>query len=647
MFQLIIDKRNELSRNQGADDEFTVVQVQPESALAAGDAALREPEPATKAAAKPAKAAKAAAKAVPRARKPSPAAVRPPPKAAPKAAAAAPARTARARKGSEDEGAAGEEWGAAANERDWRIKVCVRKRPLGRREVEAGHTDIVETESDVIRVLEPREKVDLTKYVERHEFRFDETFNEGHDNVHIYERTAKPLVDSVFMQRKAKATCFAYGQTGAGKTYTMMGSHGESAAAGDHTPGLIVLAAQDMFDYLAQPSFQDLALYVSFFEIYSGKLFDLLNGRRNLQAREDGKRNVVIVGIKEKSVSNVGDLLALIDHGNQVRSTGTTGANADSSRSHAILQFALKRRDTKKVYSKFSFIDLAGSERGADTAHTDRQTRMEGAEINKSLLALKECIRAMDLDAKHLPFRGSKLTQVLKDSFIGDSKTVMIANVSPVGECSEHTLNTLRYSDRVKELKGDKPGQKGAPKRMGGGASAQNPYMPHMQMDKGRQAVMSGNENAHRGKPPTHSGGNSAAALAAHNRATAHEAVSRHAHPRLPSHDDDPVALSLSQHELLIDTILTEQEDLIEAHRQQIDDIMELVKEEMDVLRTMDAPGAVIDDYVESLDRVLQKKVDTIGSLRTKLKSFRMKLQEEEQLHRSFSAADFKAHSGR
>jgi kinesin family protein 2/24 len=100
-----------------------------------------------------------------------------------------------------------------------------------------------------------------------------------------------------------------------------------------------------------------------------------------------------------------------------------------------------------------SFIDLAGSERGADTVDTNKQTRFDGAEINKSLLALKECIRALDQDKKHTPFRGSKLTQVLKDSFTGNSKTVMIANASPGSNNCEHTLNTLRYADRVKELK--------------------------------------------------------------------------------------------------------------------------------------------------------------------------------------------------
>jgi len=111
-----------------------------------------------------------------------------------------------------------------------------------------------------------------------------------------------------------------------------------------------------------------------------------------------------------------------------------------------------------------SFIDLAGSERGADVSDQNKQTRMDGAEINKSLLALKECIRALDLDKKHTPFRGSKLTQVLKDSFTGNSKTTMIANVSPATSCCEHTLNTLRYADRVKELR----------KELGGATSTRN-----------------------------------------------------------------------------------------------------------------------------------------------------------------------------
>ena len=102
--------------------------------------------------------------------------------------------------------------------------------------------------------------------------------------------------------------------------------------------------------------------------------------------------------------------MQVIGNGLQSRTSGVTGANADSSRSHAILQLQLKSAHDQKAYGKMSFIDLAGSERGADTIDQNKQTRLDGAEINKSLLALKECIRALDLEKKHLPFRGSKLT---------------------------------------------------------------------------------------------------------------------------------------------------------------------------------------------------------------------------------------------
>ena len=147
--------------------------------------------------------------------------------------------------------------------------------------------------------------------------------------------------------------------------------------------------------------------------------------------------------------------MQIIEFGSSVRITGVTGANMDSSRSHAILQISLKDNNNK-IHGKISFIDLAGSERGADVVDSNKQTRIDGAEINKSLLALKECIRALDQDKRHTPFRGSKLTLVLKDSFTGNCRTLMIGNISPCGSSCEHTLNTLRYADRVKELK--KPG---------------------------------------------------------------------------------------------------------------------------------------------------------------------------------------------
>lgn len=252
---------------------------------------------------------------------------------------------------------------------------------------------------------------------------------------------------------KAKVTCFAYGQTGSGKTFTMMGDMGKGKV-----PGLYLMAAQDLFE-TRDTKHKDLSVWVSFYEIYCGKAYDLLNKRTGCFIRVDAKENVHIVGLSERQIVNVDGLMDLIRLGSGARMTGQTGMNDESSRSHAILQIIL-RNHNNKMHGKMSFIDLAGSERGADVKDSQKQTRIDGAEINKSLLALKECrliftlgIRALDMDKKHTPFRGSKLTLVLKDSFIGNCKTVMIGNVSPAEGSCEHTLNTLRYADRVKELK--------------------------------------------------------------------------------------------------------------------------------------------------------------------------------------------------
>ncbi|XP_041095204.1 kinesin-like protein KIF24 [Polyodon spathula] len=325
-----------------------------------------------------------------------------------------------------------------------RIRVCVRKRPLGMQEERRGEADVVSTrDSGTVLIQDKKEAVDLTQYILQHVFHFDGVFDDACSNQDVYMKTAYPLIHHVF--NGGKATCFAYGQTGSGKTHTMIGTR--------QNPGLYALAAKDIFQQLEalQPS-RNLHVYISFFEIYCGQLYDLLDGKKRLFAREDGKHVVQIVGLREERVAGVDTLLEVISWGSKERSTGASGVNADSSRSHAIIQVQIKD-SAARVHGRISFIDLAGSERAADARDPDKQTKMEGAEINQSLLALKECIRALDQEHAHTPFRQSKLTQVLKDSFIGNSKTCMIANISPSHIATEHTLNTLRYADRVKELK--------------------------------------------------------------------------------------------------------------------------------------------------------------------------------------------------
>ena len=323
-----------------------------------------------------------------------------------------------------------------------RICVAVRKRPIPDPEM-----DIVEAQSPLCIVNEPKIKYDLSHYTDRHTFTFDEVFGEQCNNDTIYERCCLPLIETVFSH--GNATCFAYGQTGSGKTYTMLGSAKES--------GLYAIAARDIF---SRAGSIDAAVFVSFYEIYGRKIFDLLNDRERLYAREDADKVINICGLSEHQVTDIQEILAVITAGSAYRAAGQTSANAESSRSHAVLQIEV--RETKganprrgpKTIGRISFIDLAGNERGADTFDCDRKTRMEGAEINKSLLALKECIRALGMGKSHVPFRGSILTEVLRDSFTGNSRTTMIATISPSSQHCVNTLNTLRYTQRVKDLGG-------------------------------------------------------------------------------------------------------------------------------------------------------------------------------------------------
>ena len=146
----------------------------------------------------------------------------------------------------------------------------------------------------------------------------------------------------------------------------------------DSKNGIYALATKDVFKYLVSPKYKSLKLQVScsYFEIYSGKVFDLLSGKSKLRVLEDGKQQVQVVGLTETVVESVEDVLKLITSGNNLRTSGQTSANQHSSRSHAVFQIILRNASTKKLplYGKFSLIDLAGNERGADTSSANRQT---------------------------------------------------------------------------------------------------------------------------------------------------------------------------------------------------------------------------------------------------------------------------------
>ena len=326
-----------------------------------------------------------------------------------------------------------------------KISVIIRKRPLSRKENSNGEIDCVSCLNPKITIHECKIKIDgITKYLEDHEFYFDNTFSENESTEDVYNYTVAPMIDLVL--NSGIVTCFAYGQTGSGKTFTMKGIQN--------------LAIDSLFKESTKIKGKEFVFYISFFEIYGGRLYDLLNNKNKLQVLDDKKGNVHIFGLEEILTETPDDMRLIIDRANSIRTTHNTVTNETSSRSHAICNITIKENGSDEEYGKLSLVDLAGSERAQETQSNNRQRRAEGAEINKSLLALKECIRALDARKTsgnndiHVPFRASKLTHVLRDSFVSKSdksKIIMISCVSPSYCSSNHTINTLRYSDRLKE----------------------------------------------------------------------------------------------------------------------------------------------------------------------------------------------------
>lgn len=470
-----------------------------------------------------------------------------------------------------------------------RICVCVRKRPLNKKELSVKDLDVITIPSkDVVMVHEPKQKVDLTRYLENQTFRFDYAFDDSTTNEMVYRFTARPLVETIF--ERGMATCFAYGQTGSGKTHTMGGDF--SGKNQDCSKGIYALAARDVFLMLKKPNYKklDLQVYATFFEIYSGKVFDLLNRKAKLRVLEDGKQQVQVVGLQEKEVKCTEDVLKLIEVGNSCRTSGQTSANAHSSRSHAVFQIILRRKG--KMHGKFSLIDLAGNERGADTSSADRQTRLEGAEINKSLLALKECIRALGRNKPHTPFRASKLTQVLRDSFIGEnSRTCMIATISPGMTSCENTLNTLRYANRVKELTVD----------------------PNQVMEGGRPNIHAVNQ------------------LDLLDEEWLSISPQRDDLKLLCEQNEEEVSPQLFTFHEAVSQLVEMEEQVLEDHRAVFQESIRWLEDEKVLLEMTEEVDYDVESYATQLEQILDQKIEILTELRDKVKSFRSALQEEEQ----------------
>ena len=302
-------------------------------------------------------------------------------------------------------------------------------------------------------------------------YSFDQVFDQFATQNQVYEKSAKQLLPHVL--NGYNGSVFAYGATGAGKTHTMIGN----CTSG---PGVMVLALRDLYSRIETLKTDNIfRVSISYLEVYNEQIRDLLSpsldnssgGNEDdfdsdskkkslsLDVCEEENGKITVRGLTWYTPDTADELFQLLEKGNSYRARSPTDANALSSRSHAVLQIVIESKPktcTENVgwkIGKLSLIDLAGSER-ASVSRNNGERKIEGANINKSLLALGNCINALCEGKKnHIPYRDSKLTRILKDSLGGNCKTVMIANISTSSTAYEDTHNTLKYADRAKNIK--------------------------------------------------------------------------------------------------------------------------------------------------------------------------------------------------
>ncbi|XP_061378033.1 kinesin-like protein KIF18A isoform X2 [Danaus plexippus] len=340
------------------------------------------------------------------------------------------------------------------------IRVVVRVRPLNDREKEQNNRIVVDVVDDKMLVFDPKEEMRpffyqgvqqpnknfLKRSNKELKFVFDHVCSQNSTNHDVFEIATKDMLNS--LMEGYNCSVFVYGATGAGKTFTMIGNK-------EH-PGITYLTMEHLFYTIN--SFEkdrEFDIGVSYIEVYNENVYDLLKPSSTpLQLREDSKYGVMVAGLTLNNIKTARELLNMLENGNKNRTQHPTDANAESSRSHAVFQVYVKMRyktSSQLRLVKLSMIDLAGSERASATGCVGERFK-EGANINKSLLSLGNCINKLADGSSYIPYRDSKLTRLLKDSLGGNCKTVMIANVSPSSISYEDTYNTLKYAARANKI---------------------------------------------------------------------------------------------------------------------------------------------------------------------------------------------------
>ena len=327
------------------------------------------------------------------------------------------------------------------------VKVAIRVRPMNKREKEQNSRLCVQVDKDnnTVSVISDKN--------ESKTFPFDYVYPMETTQREVYDQVAFPIVDSIF--QGYNGTIFAYGQTGCGKTFTMMG-----IITDPQLRGVIPNAFDHIFGFIkTEGESRKFFLRCSFVEIYNEEVRDLLGNKdKKLDIREDPKKGTFLKDLTYVTIKNPADIDKSLDTGNKNRHVGATSMNDQSSRSHSLFTVYLEieekgENNNSRIKSgKLNLVDLAGSERVGKTNATG-QTFDEGKKINLSLTALGSVIDALSQNRKYIPYKDSKLTRLLADSLGGNTKTVMFANISPASYNYDETLGTLRYASRAKLIK--------------------------------------------------------------------------------------------------------------------------------------------------------------------------------------------------
>ncbi|XP_067369441.1 kinesin-like protein KIF1A isoform X1 [Channa argus] len=351
------------------------------------------------------------------------------------------------------------------------VKVAVRVRPFNSREMEKDSKCIIQMSGNTTTIINPKQAKDNKS------FNFDYSYwshtSPADVNYASQMQVYKDIGEEMLLHAfEGYNVCiFAYGQTGAGKSYTMMGKQDVK-----DQQGIIPLLCEDLFTKISDNTDNSMSysVEVSYMEIYCERVRDLLNPKNkgNLRVREHPLMGPYVEDLSKLAVTSYNDIQDLMDSGNKARTVAATNMNETSSRSHAVFNiiFTQKRLDqetdnTSEKVSKISLVDLAGSER-ADSTGAKGTRLKEGANINKSLTTLGKVISALaEVDSgpnknkkkkkveSFIPYRDSVLTWLLRENLGGNSRTAMVAALSPADINYDETLSTLRYADRAKQIR--------------------------------------------------------------------------------------------------------------------------------------------------------------------------------------------------